>query len=136
MTVTGDNLDAAAQPFIVITVVVTRSNSTHDVRTPTTEVTRSSEVRHQFSSLRKSDVRVFLKSTTATSAPHHVCRVCGSKNVFSSRRIDFSGRSVLWIAVRIHCHVVFLFSLCILIVIHSIRSRISDPDQFSSVQFR
>ena len=53
MTVTGQNVDAAAQPFITVTVVVTRFNSTDvddvDVHThrPTagqTEVTRTSEV--------------------------------------------------------------------------------------------
>jgi len=53
VTVTGDNVDAAAQPFISVTVVVTRFNSTDDddsvddddVRTPTTDVISTSEVR-------------------------------------------------------------------------------------------
>jgi len=42
VTVTGDNVDAAAQPFIVITVIITRSNSTQ--RDHDDQVTVTSEV--------------------------------------------------------------------------------------------
>jgi len=43
VTVTGENVDASAQPFIMVTVVVNRANSNHD--DDDDQITVTSEVR-------------------------------------------------------------------------------------------